>query len=140
MNRNKLYILIISACMVGYILVGYNYPEYANLSIKNESQKELCIFKNITHVPCPSCGTTISVTAIAHGNISQALWWNPMGIIMFVAMILFPLWIIGDLIAKNDSFYRFFKKVELIFQQRLVAVLFILWMAILWSWNIYKYI
>jgi hypothetical protein len=140
MNRNRLYILVLILSLAGYVLIGYNYQKYTNYSVNNSNELEVCMFKSLTGLPCPSCGSTRSVTAIAHFDFFEALWWNPLGIIMSGAMILFPGWIIVDLFRKSDSFYRFFRKVELYFQKRGVAYFSIFVILLIWAWNIYKYL
>lgn len=136
MNRNQLYFLTISLCLAGYVLIGYNYN--TNLKVNTSSDPEFCMFKTFTGLPCPSCGTTRSVTAISHGQFLKAIWWNPLGIIMSVAMIIFPLWIARDWIVGSNSFYRFFKKFELFFRKKPVTIGFILIIIAIWAWNIYK--
>ena len=38
----------------------------------------LCLFKRTTGYPCPACGTTHMVLAIAEGNLRQAAEYNPL--------------------------------------------------------------
>lgn len=39
---------------------------------------DTCLFKNITHVPCPTCGATRGCLRILHGNIIQGFLYNPL--------------------------------------------------------------
>ena len=39
----------------------------------------LCLFRNITGLPCPFCGSTRSVGHILQGEFSAALYSNPLG-------------------------------------------------------------
>jgi hypothetical protein len=39
----------------------------------------LCLFRNITGLPCPFCGSTRSVGHILQGEFSAALFSNPLG-------------------------------------------------------------
>lgn len=39
----------------------------------------LCVFKHLTGLPCLTCGMTRSWVAMAHGELGQALAWNPAG-------------------------------------------------------------
>ncbi len=57
--------------------------------IKNEIS--FCVFKNITGIPCPSCGLTRSVISLLHGNIIQAVLYNPFFFIGFLLLILFTI-------------------------------------------------
>ncbi|MBX7152255.1 DUF2752 domain-containing protein [bacterium] len=44
---------------------------------------EICIFKNLTNLPCPGCGFTRSFVYLAHGDLWNSLRMNPFGIIVF---------------------------------------------------------
>ncbi len=140
MSRNKLYLIVISICLAGYFWIGFHYIRTTEFNIKNESNLEFCMFRSITGVPCPSCGMTRSVTTLARGNIANALWWNPLGVIMFASMVLFPLWIIRDIVYKKNSFYIFYKNVEKFFQKKPIAIISIGLIVLLWIWNLKKFL
>lgn len=38
-----------------------------------------CSFARATHLPCPGCGSTRAVWALAHGDVAGALRMNPLG-------------------------------------------------------------
>jgi hypothetical protein len=46
---------------------------------------DICIFKNLTNLPCPGCGLTRSCVYLAHGDLYDSLRMNPFGIIFFAA-------------------------------------------------------
>jgi hypothetical protein len=46
-----------------------------------------CPLRTVTGVPCPFCGMTRGVTALVHGQLSNAFWFNP-GAFLVVAMAL----------------------------------------------------
>ena len=140
MNRNKLYLLVISICSAGYIWIAYHLSKTDSFVASNESNLGFCLIRSITGVPCPSCGMTRSVTTLAQGHLAEALWWNPLGIIMFASIITFPAWIIYDIIRRKDSFYKFFISVENFFRNRPVAIIAIILVVINWIWNIFKFL
>ncbi len=43
-----------------------------------EQPPELCLFRRVTGVPCPTCGTTRSVLAGLKGHFADAVLYNPM--------------------------------------------------------------
>ena len=96
------------------------------------------MIKQVTGIPCPSCGTTRAVVALFHGNLFQSLRWNPFGVIVAVIMVVSPLWIGYDLLRGSDSLFRVYGATE--------RALSNLWPAILlgglvianWIWNIVK--
>ncbi|MGI8795720.1 MAG: DUF2752 domain-containing protein [Acidimicrobiia bacterium] len=47
----------------------------------------LCPLRRVTGVPCPFCGMTRSVTAVARGDLGASLALNPGGIALVVAAI-----------------------------------------------------
>ncbi|MGE5174143.1 MAG: DUF2752 domain-containing protein [Betaproteobacteria bacterium] len=51
-----------------------------------------CVFKGLTGLPCPTCGSTRSVVHLVHGDISGALMMNPLTAMCFIAAILFFLY------------------------------------------------
>lgn len=62
----------------------------------------LCLFYNITGIPCPACGMTRSYINLFQGNINQAFWNHPLfWIIPLIPIILFidqrkPKWKLAD--------------------------------------------
>jgi hypothetical protein len=46
-----------------------------------------CSFLVQTGYPCPSCGLTTSVVAMAHGQIRQAFRAQPFGAVLFMALV-----------------------------------------------------
>lgn len=54
----------------------------------------LCLFRHLTGQPCPTCGTTRMVLALAHGNIVAAIACNPL---MFIGAIIGACWLFARL-------------------------------------------
>ena len=48
----------------------------------------LCIFRSLTGLPCPFCGTTRSVGNILVGDFNSALQMNPLGYVTLAFLIL----------------------------------------------------
>ena len=98
----------------------------------------LCIFKNITGVPCPSCGTTRAIQLILHGKIIESLYMNPFGIIVAILMTVAPFWILYDVIVQKESFLFFYKKSEETIRIKWLSIVLIILVILNWIWNIYK--
>jgi len=98
----------------------------------------MCIFKNVTGIPCPSCGTTRAIQLILHGNIIESLYMNPFGIIVISLMIIAPFWILYDVISKKDTFLLSYKKAEEIIRTKWITIVLISLVLLNWIWNIYK--
>lgn len=48
-----------------------------------------CLFYHMTGLPCPACGLTRSYVCIAHGQLSQAFVWHPLGPVLFAATVFY---------------------------------------------------
>jgi len=131
MSANKLYPLIVLLCLLGFIYLFFNFQHAENAF-------GVCILKRITTVPCPSCGTTRAVILLLRGEIKASLLMNPLGIIVALMMVLFPVWICIDVISKRQTFYNFYKKTETVIVKKWPAAILIFLVLINWIWNIYK--
>lgn len=47
----------------------------------------ICLVYATIGVPCPGCGLTRSVASTLDGDLPQALWFNPMGPVVALALI-----------------------------------------------------
>jgi len=135
LSRNKLYLIIIISCVAGYTWLFYNYSKSAT---ELNSEGGVCIIKRVTNVPCPSCGSTRSALSILHGDFENAIYWNPIGILLMGIMTISPLWVAYDYLTSQSSLLYFYKKVEEIFRQKKYAVPAIALILANWIWNIYK--
>lgn len=129
-TRNRLYILVLSACLVGYIWLFFSTSSHGEVGV--------CLIKQVTGIPCPSCGSTRSVLSLLDGRVLESIMINPVGIILIVIMVLSPLWIFLDLLTKSESFFVFYKRTEVFFRQWKIAIPAILLVLSNWIWNIYK--
>lgn len=134
MTRNKLYSLLLIACLAGFIYLFYNIHTLQSQTIR------VCIIKNVTGYACPSCGTTRAVTLLLEGKIIESLLLNPFGIVVAIAMTIFPFWVLIDFILKKESFFRTYKKAETIIRKPWLASILILLVLLNWIWNIYKHL
>lgn len=99
---------------------------------------EGCFIKQISGVPCPTCGTTRSVITIIKGNYLAALNINPIGYLVIIIMLIVPVWICIDWLLKKHTALTYYKKAEQFLKKPPVAILFILLLIVNWIWNIYK--
>lgn len=47
----------------------------------------ICGFKNFTGLPCPGCGLTHSFCALGKGDVVSAAWFNLLGPVVFLVMM-----------------------------------------------------
>ena len=74
----------------------------ANLSSGFSTGPSLCMFRNVTGLPCPFCGSTRSVGNILIGNFNIALHMNPLG---YFSLAFLMLLFVSPSTIKNMSFY-----------------------------------
>jgi hypothetical protein len=98
----------------------------------------VCLIKNTTGIPCPSCGATRSVVEVINLNLGNAFLLNPLGFLITALLLITPSWIIYDVITKNDSLYTFYVSKINISQPFYMKLLFVAAIMINWLWNIIK--
>jgi hypothetical protein len=133
-DRNKLYTILFTACIAGYIWLyfGLNTTE-----TKNESF-EVCLIKHTTNIPCPSCGSTRSIISLTKGNFAEALKINPLGYIVAFIMFSAPIWMAIDMLTKRKTLFEFYQKIETYLKKPQYAIPLLLLVIINWIWNITK--
>ncbi len=132
MSKNKLYFIILLACLTGFIYLFYSIHYSENINLK------FCFFKNLTRYPCPSCGTTRAVQLLLTGDVVASLLMNPFGLLVAALMSVLPLCIVYDLVTKKETFFRNYKRVEQIISTRWIAILLIILVILNWIWNFKK--
>jgi len=132
MTRKNLYILVLLLGLAGQILIGYSFYKIQ----RQEEAFTLCLFKQVTGLPCPSCGTIHSIVFILHGDIRNALKTNPLGFpgLLFAAVL--PVWILGDLAFRKSSFLKFYHRIQEILENKRLLFAFLFLVLIVWLWKL----
>ncbi len=125
---------MVLACIAGYIWL---YLDYSKLA-EGKLLLEACMFKKITTIPCPSCGTTRAVFSLIKGHFVESFYFNPFGYLVSAVMLLAPFWIIGDYLLKRNTLYNFYNGIELKFKYLKFSVPFAILVIANWIWNITK--
>lgn len=136
MTKGKLYALVLITCLAGYVWLFFSY--FIMAASAESSEFTVCLIKQLTDIPCPSCGITRSVKALIQGEWAAAIYWNPLGILVFGIMVLSPLWISLDLMLNRSGFFSFYQKSEQNFQKKPVAIIAMVLILLNWIWNINK--
>lgn len=119
-------------------LFAYAWLFYTNEFHASGNEGTLCVIKNATGFACPACGSTRSLLALFHGNITEALMLNPLGILLFFILLISPLWISVDVLMRKQSMTEFYYRCEQRVRQKTVAIPLISLVIVNWIWNIYK--
>jgi hypothetical protein len=133
-NRNQLYAILLIACASGYSWLFYNLTDNTN----ENSSVTVCLFKKLTSIPCPSCGTTRSVVLLSKGNFSEALFLNPLGYLAAFLLLIIPFWISIDIVRNRISLLVFYQKTETYLKKTTFAIPLLVLVVINWIWNIIK--
>lgn len=135
MKRSHLHIFVLTFCLAGYGWLAWNVAAMS----ADHSTPTLCLIKNVTGFPCPSCGATRSLGLLFAGDYTGSLELNPIGILLALALLTLPGWILVDTVRRRDSFYRFTKSLDHVFSKsRAATVAGIALIMANWYWNILK--
>jgi hypothetical protein len=134
LDRNKLFSILFIACLAGYVWLYFSITK----NITEKKSVEVCLIKNVTNIPCPSCGSTRSVISLTKGDFLGALNFNPIGYLVALIMLIAPVWIIADTIKRTKTLFEFFLKIETYLKRPQIAIPLILLVFINWIWNITK--
>lgn len=130
-NQKVLYVVLLTGCVAGYFWVWWSAQ-----SPDNEST--VCLIKNVTGLPCPSCGSTRAVVSLAQGDLVGALQWNPLGLIIAAVLLVAPWWMGYDFLTNQKTLPAFVAKAEHLVQKKWVAAPAIILVLANWIWNFSK--
>jgi len=51
-------------------------------------ERSICLFLNITGIPCPACGMTRAYISLFKGNLAQAFYYHPLFLIPIVVIFI----------------------------------------------------
>jgi hypothetical protein len=127
----KIYTLLIILTLAGYIWL------FVTLN-KGEADATICLFKQVTGIPCPSCGSSRSVLSVLDGHWAHAILINPLGLMAVFLLAIIPLWLVYDGLTRQASLYKVFLHAEQTIKKPIFAIPLILLLLANWVWNIFK--
>ncbi len=65
---------------------------------------------------------------------------NPLGLLIFCVMITIPFFVLYDMFVKENFILNLYKKINILFYQKKIAILFFTFIIINWVWNLYKHL
>ncbi len=130
-KSKSLYLLLFVACTAGYIWMFFALQAAFNLP-------EVCLFKQVTHIPCPSCGATRALVAVIQGNFWEAFVINPFAYLIAFILVVAPIWIGWDISVKKNTLFAFYLKIEQKLQNYKLAIPLVMLVVLNWVWNISK--
>jgi hypothetical protein len=134
LTSRRLHGLVLSLAAASFGLLTWLY-----FSTPEAISAQVCPINRVTGVPCPSCGTARALILLVDGHLAAALLTNPLGYLAAVALVIFPVWSLADIVRKRDTLYLAFRKTESILRQnRWLAGLLIILILANWIWNVLK--
>ena len=81
-------ILVACSCiLLGAFVLAPNTSGGPSIAVGRITLPEICIFKNLTGLPCPGCGLTHSVTSAVRGDISGSLSHHRLGLLTIIYIL-----------------------------------------------------
>jgi hypothetical protein len=98
------------------------------------SGHSLCLFKNLTGIPCPGCGMGRASLLFFQGKITASLFLQPLALPFFLFCLTAVVWILYDIKTGQSGFYQFVTRP---FAKK-TGCLIVIIILINWIWSIYK--
>lgn len=133
-DLRKFYFFLSTFLVVGIVWVSWNYFCFQQA----KPGLQICVLKNTVGLACPSCGTTRSVLHLLHGDVSNAMLMNPLGIVAFLGLVVFPVWIGIDVLSSKRTLWSYYLGFISILQNKKFSLVVIVLVLINWFWNIQK--
>jgi len=76
-----------------------------DVSSGHEHHYTLCVFKNITGIPCPGCGMGRGTLALFRGDFSGAFFYNILCIPFSFCVLIALIWLFFDLVKRRETFF-----------------------------------
>ena len=119
-------ITIIFVILSGYFFLIF-YPHFIN-------NYSFCLFKDITGIPCPACGSTRATILLFNGKFLQSILLNPLALVTNFLILVSVLWLIYELLTSRNRLMYYLKKDWSPKYKILLALIII----VNWIWNIKK--
>ena len=91
-----------------------------------------CVFKGLTGIPCPTCGSTRSVVHLSHGDILSAFTMNPLMTLCLMSAVLYFIYgLIGAAFHLPRIGFLFTDKERTIMRAGAVILLLVQWVYLI---------
>ena len=97
---------------------------------------EICPFKRLIGMPCPSCGTTRAFKSLFAFNVVEALKYNINIIILLPSIVTYVALRVYDLIFRTKKLEQVYRIVKDLLNKKLVFCAFILFEILAWILHI----
>ena len=97
---------------------------------------EICPFKRLIGIPCPSCGTTRAFKSLFAFNVVEALKYNINIIILLPSIVTYVALRVYDLIFRTQKLDQVYRIVKDLLNKKIVFCAFILFEILAWILHI----
>lgn len=132
-GRKHIYRTVLILGFLGYCWVAYSF------ATDGHGIWQGCLIRQFLHIPCPSCGSTRALMRVLNGDIVGAAMLNPIGIVLLFVLLVFPPWVMIDLIRGSSSMYYCYRAFERFIVRPLPAIILIMLLLSNWIWNFNKF-
>ncbi|MBQ6754784.1 MAG: DUF2752 domain-containing protein [Bacteroidales bacterium] len=94
-----------------------------------------CIFRKITNIPCVGCGSTRALICLSKGEITDALYYNPVTVILALAFLVLVFIVVKDIFCKTNTADKILHKRLSKLEYATIIIVFIA----NWVFNIIKF-
>ncbi|MCF0172765.1 MAG: DUF2752 domain-containing protein [Bacteroidales bacterium] len=116
------------------VLAGYLYLFITRSGLDTSRDFTVCLFKRLTGVPCPGCGTIRATRLLFQGDIIGSVMTNPLGMVLLVCSVAFIALSVTDIVQKTDRVGQIATRPLRKWQMAVLLAL----VATNWVWNIVK--
>jgi hypothetical protein len=98
-----------------------------------------CVFHDLTHLPCVTCGMTRCGIQFFHGNFIAALRWNPFVFAAICGVIAFDMYAIATLLVRTPRLriHVSTPRAKTVLRVSVISALALNWMYLLLHWRNY---
>jgi len=131
-DPRKIYLLTLVLLLAGSVWM------FVNVSHGADADHTICVFKNLTSLPCPSCGTTRAWELLLDGRVADAVQMNPLGIVTAMLFALCFSCILRDSLLGRKDFLMLWNKSEQMLKRKYLYLPLTGLIVINWCWSIAK--
>jgi Protein of unknown function (DUF2752) len=99
-----------------------------------ETHKQLglpeCTFKQVTHLPCPSCGMTTSFSLTMHGDLFHGAQANSVGVLLALTLLISIPWCVASAVMQRTLFIRSAERTMLAIVIGLLSLMMLRWAVV----------
>jgi hypothetical protein len=86
-----------------------------------------CTFKQVTGLPCPSCGMTTSFALTIRGDLSDAVRANSVGVMLALTLLAAIPWCIASVLCRRTLFVQSAEQAPMVIVIGLLSLMLVRW-------------